>query len=211
MLLPIRFILPGLLLAACHDSPPPVSGPAKTAPLPRQALAVTPLPDSVRAAQRVARTYVLDTLVLITSRNLQALLTEAEETELVSYTAAKAVPPVVQAFLEARGGVTRPFIMADVGSPFEKTCTPLDEALPRKQLVYLGVSPDLVLLSYYSGGIGLAQHVVIFQLQGLHIRDVWNGYVQNDPKTKAELLKQVVVQHNEQVRQKGNNSGGLFF
>lgn len=211
MLLTFRHLLPVLLLAGCHGSPPQAVVPAKREPGQSKPVASKPLPDSIRAAQRVARAYVLDTLALITSRNLPTLLTQAEETNLVSYTSAEAVPPVVQAFLDSRGDVDRPFIMADVGAPFEKTDAIMDETLPMKQLVYLGVSPQLVLVSYYSGGMGLVQDVVIVQLQGLRIRDVWHGYVQNDPKTKEELLEQVVRQHNQQVRKKGNNAGGIFF
>jgi hypothetical protein len=154
---------------------------------------------------------VLDTLAIVSNQRLDTLLSLAEQRALVSHSSTQALPPVVAGFFQTRGSADRPFILADVGAPFEATDVILDERLPSRQLVYLGVSPDLVLLSYYSGGVGLSQSVVIFRLQGHTIQDLWHGYVGGNPKTKAELLQQVRRKHEELYRQQRNNSGGLFF
>jgi hypothetical protein len=204
MFLPRGLIFYLLLLAACQDSSPKESGSAMTPPLP------TPLPDTVLAAQQAGRNYVLDTLAIVSNQRLDTLLRMAEQRTLVSHTSAQALPPVVAAFFHARER-ERPFVIADTGAPFSAGDAIVDPDLPRRQLVYLGVSPDLVLLSYYSGGVGLSQHVVIFRLQGHTIQDLWSGYVGNDPKTKAELLQQVRKSHEELYRRHLNNSGGLLF
>lgn len=209
-----------LLLFACQENPSKKSIPVTThsllTPLPDSVLAAqhslpTPLPDSVLAAQQAGREYVLDTMAIVANERLDTLLNLAEHRSLVSFTSAQALPPVVAGFFQARGSADRPFVMADVGAPFAKTDAILDPTLPRRQLVYLGVSPDFVLLSYYSGGIGLSQSVVIFQLQGQRIKDLWHGYMGGDPKTKAELLLQVRKSHEDLYRRRLNNSSGLLF
>ena len=205
MLLPRSLTFYLLLLAACQEAPPKESSPATTHSLPM------PLPDSVLAAQQAGRAYVLDTMAIVTNQRLDTLLDLAEHLPLVSYTSTQALPPVVAGFFQARGSADWPFVMADVGAPFTKTDVMIDPTLPRRQLVYLGVSPDLVLLSYYSGGVGLSQSVVIFQLQHQTIQDLWHGYVSGDPKTRAELLVQVRKNQEYLYRRQLSNSGGLFF
>lgn len=205
MLLPRSVVLYLLLLAACQDSPPQESIPATTPSPPAL------LPDAVLAAQQAGRAYVLDTMAIVTNQRLDTLLYLAERLPLVSYASAQALPPVVAGFFQARGSADWPFRLADVGAPFTETDVILDSTLPMRQLVYLGVSPDLVLLSYYSGGVGLSQRVVIFQLQGHTIQDLWNGYVNGDPKTKEELLVQVRKSHADLSHRHRNNSGSLFF
>ncbi|WP_375437684.1 hypothetical protein [uncultured Hymenobacter sp.] len=205
MFLKLSLVFSVLLLAACHDSPPKESASTTTRRTP------APLPDSILAAQRAGRAYVLDTMAIVTNRRLDTLLRLAEDRALISYASAQAMPPVVAAFFQARGSVDSPFVLADVGAPFEKGDAILDPNLPTRQLVYLGVSPGLVLVSYYRGGVGLSQSVVLFRLQGQTIQDLWHGYVWDDAKTKAELLLQVRQSQEKLIRRELNNGGGLIF
>ncbi|MDF7815696.1 hypothetical protein [Hymenobacter sp. YC55] len=174
-------LLFSVLLASCHDAPKQI-GVGTSARLP------VAHPDSVLAAPRAPSP--LDTLLRL-----------AQERPLVSYSSARALPPRVAAYLQTQeGGADSSFVLADVGARFQVTDVVLEPGLPRHQLVYLGVSPDVVLVSYYSGGVGLMQSVGLFRLQGQAITQGWLGYVPENPKTKAELLRQVRMREEERMR-----------
>ena len=143
-------------------------------------------------------------MALVTNRDLPTLLAKVEQDSLVSYTAVQHLPPAVATFLATHAHQAR---MADVGAPFAKTCARDDENLPTRQLVYLGVGQEMVLVSYYCGGFGLSQRVALFQLQGHTLRNAWGGFVTDDPNTKAALLHQ--IRHRQRTHPL--NSGGMLF
>lgn len=56
--------------------------------------------------------------------------------------------------------------MADPGKPFEAGDAIADERLPRRRLIFAGVSEGLCFVYYEHGGRGLHQHLLIFERNG---------------------------------------------
>jgi len=170
---PIVFVGPLVALAACQDPAPstqPTSPPEAEQP----------------AARQQPAAYRIDTVAVLTNRRLDQLLTEADQTSLTSYQLAKALPQVIAAFLER--AQQEPVPIADVGQAYESTDLIMGD-LPRRQLTYLGIGENLVLLAYNLGGYGVSERVLLFQLKNGEIADFWTGYVRGQRHTKAEIIR----------------------
>lgn len=189
---PIVFVGPLVALAACQDPAPstqPTSPPEAGQP----------------AARKQPAAYRIDTAAVLTNRRLDQLLAEADQTSLTSYQSAKALPPVIAAFLERAQRELVP--IADVGQAYESTDLIMGD-LPRRQLTYLGIGGNLVLLAYNLGGYGVSERVLLFQLKNGEIADFWTGYVRGQCHTKEEIVR-YLREHKDQKW--GVNTNIIYF
>ena len=60
--------------------------------------------------------------------------------------------------------------------------------MARRQLIYLGVGSDIALMTYYSGGIGKIEHVLIFKFDSASITDFWCGTINLDKVYKQAII-----------------------
>ncbi len=68
--------------------------------------------------------------------------------------------------------------------------TPSQKVFPNNQFVYFGIGKNMALLSYWSGGLRLSQHVAIIHFEGTKIIDYWtNNYINAIGYTKADILE----------------------
>lgn len=191
-LAPIVFFGPLVVLAACQD-PAPSTQPTDT-------------PEAEQPAARQQPTaYRIDTAAVLTNRRLDQLLTEVDQTNLTSYQSAKALPPAIATFLEQAH--QEPAAIADVGQAYESTDVD-DGSLPSRQLTYLGIGGDVVLLAYNLGGFGVSERVLLFQLKDGEIADFWTGYVRGQRHTKAEIIR-YLREHKDQKW--GVNTNIIYF
>jgi len=168
-------------LTACQESAPSTT------------LATPPAPQSATNERRTE--YVIDTAAILTNRRLDQLLLEAQRASLVEYRSAKALPPAIVAFLEKAQGEKMP--IADTGAAYEATDV-ISGELPRRQLTYLGIGSNMVLLAYNLGGFGVSERVLMFQLKDQEITDFWTGYVQGKPNGRAGILDYLRKHKDEQ-------------
>jgi hypothetical protein len=66
--------------------------------------------------------------------------------------------------------------MANPGQRFNATDFIYDSSVPRKRLIFAGVSQDKCFIYYEQGGIGLSSLVALFKLKSTKIEPVWNGH-----------------------------------
>lgn len=87
----------------------------------------------------------------------------------------KSLPsPVLKAFTEI-GGV-RP-VIANPGQKFEVGDVIFDASIPRKRLLFAGVSGDRCFVHYEQGGRGHSYLLALFQLMpGDSMKPIWKGY-----------------------------------
>jgi hypothetical protein len=87
----------------------------------------------------------------------------------------KSLPrPVRQAFTEAGGSR---LVLADPGQRFEATDVIRDTSLPRKRLIFAGVSGNKCFVHYEQGGLGHYFLVSFFELTSVdRMRPIWRGY-----------------------------------
>ena len=188
----IVFVGPLVALAACQDPTP------NTRPM-----------APPKAAQPVARkrpaAYRIDTAAVLTNRRLDQLLTEADQTDLIGYQSATALPPVIAAFLERTQ--QEPVPIADVGGAYQSTDLVMGD-LPRRQLTYLGIGGNVVLLAYNLGGFGVSERVLLFQLKDGEIADFWTGSVKGNCHTKEAIIR-YLREHKDQ--RWGINTNMIYF
>ena len=137
------------------------------------------------AALKKPEAYVIDTAAVLTNRRLDQLLTEAHQTDLIGYQSATALPPVIAAFLKRmqRG----PVAIADVGQAYKATDVHYGD-LPSRQLTYLGIGGNVVLLADNWGGFGVSERVLLFHLKDGEIADFWTGCVKGNRHTKQSSV-----------------------
>jgi hypothetical protein len=157
------------------------------------------------AAPKKPEAYVIDTAAVLTNRRLDQLLTEAHQTHLVEHQSAKALPPVIAAFLERVQ--QEPVPIADVGQAYEATDVHYGD-LPSRQLTYLGIGGNVVLLAYNLGGFAVSERVLLFQLKDGEIADFWTGYVKGNRHTKEAIIR-CLREHKDQ--RWGVNTNMIYF
>ena len=135
--------------------------------------------------KKVNGEYVLDTVAILTNDNLEPLLTAVEEAKLVSYDNVTDIPPFIREFLESQIGEN--ISMVNYGEDWQETDV-IEEGLAERQLVYLGMDDAIVLLAYYTGGLGKAEHVLIFKHRDGEITDFWKGIILKTLKTKEDIV-----------------------
>ena len=82
-------------------------------------------------------------------------------------------------------------------SATEKATTYIAKPFPTKQLIYFGIGKSVAMLSYYSGGIRMSQHVMIIKFEGKKIVDLWvdnNSYGCNSG-SKVGTKKDVLIKY----------------
>lgn len=171
----VKFVLPILMVvfAACSDNS-------------RNNDIAASLPGSVSFTNGRIQ---LDTTIILSNRNLPGLVEHLKYTHLHSKSTTDKIPTFIKSFLDS---LDTDFSIAHVGGKWEAGCiVDLSAPLPRRQLIYLGLDKNITLLSYYKGGMGRSQRVLIFKHDNTRITDFWSGYLHNDVKSKAGILKQL--------------------
>jgi hypothetical protein len=87
----------------------------------------------------------------------------------------KAMPrPVLQVFTEVGG--SRP-IIANPGERFEATDVISDSSIPRKRLIFAGISGKKCFVHYEQGGLGLSSIVAFFEITSPDsMKPIWRDY-----------------------------------
>jgi hypothetical protein len=167
------------------------------------------VPLANHAASQSPARYRIDTNAILTNRYLPRLLILARGTALHEFQSAQALPPCIRSFLtSSQKGQT--VAIADVGGKYEATDALSGDQLPRRQLLYLGVSKDVVLLAYNLGGFASTECVLLFRLQDQHVCDFWTGHItgQHRQTTKESILRYLQAHKEEHW---GLNTNIVYF
>jgi hypothetical protein len=98
------------------------------------------------------------------------------------------------------------FSIANPGEEWQISDVIFDDTLPWRQLAYLGVGKNIILISYYHGGIGVSNNVIIVRHKDKKILDFWSGYVFGNIESKNEIIKALKDDYNRKIWKKiGNN------
>lgn len=156
--------------------------------------------------------FVIDTNAILNNNNLQLLIDDLEKNNLRENKTVTEIPPFIKSFLDT---LTGSFSIANPGEDWQAGCTsPMEidnstqrksinpktrdtiitismktRDVPTRQLVYFGLGKKIALMTYYTGGIGKSEHILIFKFDGNKIVDFWCGNILTDIKTKAEVIK----------------------
>jgi hypothetical protein len=119
--------------------------------------------------------FNIDTQKIRSSGSVDALLNALKRTNLKQKNDKKAIPSFVtneiNCFLRS---IDFPdsFRIANPGEPYNWSDL-VDGGLPNRQLLYLGIGKNLLLMTYHHGGSIGASHIVIVKFADSKIRDIW--------------------------------------
>jgi len=152
--------------------------------------------------------YQLDSNAILNNHNLAQLITILQQTDLKEKHQVSDIPPAIKKFLNQFLGNLS---MADpesawqasdeiTGDLIEKkeydpktgdTVIHIMPQLPIRQLAYLGIDKNIALLAYYTGGIGQAEHIIIFKIQNNDIKGLWCGVILAELTTQTSILEYI--------------------
>lgn len=131
------------------------------------------------------RQFKVDTVSILTNKNLDRLISKVETTELRIYPKYESTPSFVKMFLDSLAGTE--FRIADPGEDWQATDV-VEGNLPDRQLVYLGVGQEVMLLAYNKGGIGMSERILIIRFENSCIKDFWCGGVLTELTDKDQIV-----------------------
>ena len=154
--------------------------------------------------------FTIDTSAILHNNNLQSFIKDLEKADLSEKKTYTEIPTFIKLFLDS---LTNNFSIANPDGDWQSGCVIMgkqiykkvydkktgdtlseitfdnSQPLPARQLIYLGVGNDIALMTYYTGGIGKSEHIIIIKFEGNKIVDFWCGNILNDGTNKAEILK----------------------
>jgi len=140
--------------------------------------------------------YQIDTNAIIRNNNLEGLITDLEKADLTEIKTIAEIPSFIKTFLD---GLTNGFSITNSGEDWQVGCTSLttvdengnviNEKKPKRQLIYFGLGQELALMTYYKGGFGKSEHIVIIKFDNTKIVDFWCGNILRDTNNKTKILK----------------------
>ncbi len=144
--------------------------------------------DSIKETNTNQSLHIIDTMAILSNKNLTPLLKAFDNQELHEIENYKSIPEFIRLFIEQTAG--KDFVIADKGEDWQATDV-ITENLPRRQLVYFGYNKDIALMAYYKGGVGKSECLLIFKLNDNTISDFWCGNVLANLRNKEEILKYI--------------------
>ena len=145
--------------------------------------------NQIQSVSKIEGQYRIDTTIILTNQNLQSLLKDIDQSTLIERLDVNDIPRFITSFLEELND--EKFTIANRGEMWQETeVVDEDEVLPVHQLIYFGISKDLALMAYYTGGVAKSEHILIFKFQKKYIIDFWCGeIILKEAKNKEEILK----------------------
>jgi hypothetical protein len=129
--------------------------------------------------------YKIDTAIILTNQNLQPLLDSLNKSDLVKKNKVAEIPGFVKTFLKKLSGS---FTIADSGEDWQATDCVMNTKLKDRQLIYFGLGNNIALMAYYTGGIGVSEHILIIKFRDTTINDFWCVDILRDVTNRKEIL-----------------------
>lgn len=164
--------------------------------------------------------YVIDSGIAMSNGTKEKILSILEKENLKEKKTVAEIPVFIKAFLD-NISANKNFDIANSGEKWqdsewiygfdtntkstEKATTYIAEPFPTRQLIYCGVGKSTAMLSYYTGGIRMSQHVMILKFEGKKIVDLWldNNSYGCDSGVKSGTKKDGLIKYVKSM--KNNN------
>jgi hypothetical protein len=148
--------------------------------------------------------YRIDTAKILLNKNLDAFLVKIKnKTFSVSYDK-KDIPSFIKKQLDCW---TQNFSIANPKEPFNVTDF-YDKKLPDRQLLFLALNNELLIMTYIRGGRAKQTHILFVKFQNNKILDLWTGVCDQDLKSKNEILDYIKTHRHKSF---GLNFKWIYF
>ena len=146
--------------------------------------------------------YLIDKNDILTNRNLDSLINIIEKSEIKEIKTVREIPFFIKNFLNSRTG---DFSIANPGEDWNIGCDE-DEQLPSRELVYLGIASNIALMTYFTGGFGKSELILIMKLNKCKIVNYWCCSTIKDLYNKKEIIDYIKV---NKVKKFGLNTNDI--
>jgi len=128
--------------------------------------------------------FKIDTAKVLINQNLDKLLSELQSDTFNTTNNKKDIPRFIKKQLNC---LAHGFSIANPGQPYQATDV-IFKKLPRRQLVFLARSDNMLVMTYLKGGISLSRHVLFIKFKDKIITDLWSGNCLNDMDTREGII-----------------------
>ena len=172
------------------------------------------LEKKISGVNKINGKYCLDTNVIASNSNLQNLINDLEKTKLDEIKNIAEIPDFIISFLN---NLTGNFSIANPGEDWQASCCTIAKVdkngnvistkKPERQLLYFGLGQTMALMAYYTGGVGISEHILIIKFSEKNILDFWCCILLSDLKTKSQILNYI---KESSINEGCQNSRNIF-
>lgn len=152
--------------------------------------------------------YKIDTNVVNKNWNIEPFLTLLKTENFTDKENVSYMPDFIKAFLDSLSpnknfDIANPGENWRIGSIIDFSYQ-TESNLPTKQLVYLGIGKNMVLLSYYTGGLRRQQHISMIKFKDKKISDFWFTQFGPDVNLNYLFTKAGLIEKVKEAKRGGN-------
>jgi hypothetical protein len=129
--------------------------------------------------------FKIDTAKILAHLELEPLLSEFQTDSFKISVDQKDIPYPIRKQLNC---LTRGFSIANPGKPYQMTDV-IVQKLPRRQLVFLAVNKNMLVITYLMGQMGLPRKILIVKFNKNNISNLWSGQGFNDLNSKEGIIQ----------------------
>ena len=140
--------------------------------------------------------FQIDKKRILENINLDSFLTEFKTEQFVVNNDKKSIPKHIKKELDC---ITLEFSIANPNEEYQVGCI-VEKDIPKRQLIFLAKSEDILVMTYATGGIGSSTHFLFIKYNSEKIIDLWTGVGMGIIKHKSlqEISKYISTQRNRE-------------
>lgn len=141
----------------------------------------------------------IDENIINRNYNLPFLITAINNDSIIEKQKVEEIPLFVKSFLDSVSHDG--FSIANLNQNWQVgCCVDEKENLPRRQLVYLGIGNNILLMSYLTGGFAVGNHLIIIKFKDKKIIDFWTKAIHPELNNKIEIQSFLpsLIDYNDQ-------------
>ena len=131
--------------------------------------------------------YQIDTSEILNNQNLSAFILNLQTDSFKISYSKKDIPRFINKQLDC---LTNGFSIANPGHKYQCCCTS-SMLLPERQLIFLGISEDIFVMTYLTGGIGVSTHLLLIKFENNRIIDLWTGHCNRNSSSIKEIVNYI--------------------
>ncbi len=138
----------------------------------------------------------IDEKVIYYNKNLQPFINDLQRSSFsVSYKI-DGIPDFIISFLNQLSGDH--FTIANPGKDWNCCDDNWNDSLPNRELICQGIDKNLFFISYLTGGIGEAEHIILIRYDNNKVIDFWtNTMLSENLKNKNEIVRYLLKLGNK--------------
>ncbi len=140
--------------------------------------------------------YQIDEKQILENKNLDSFLNEFKSGKFAIYNDKISIPKHIKKVLDC---IATEFSIANPTEEYRAGCI-AEKDIPKRQLIFLAKSEDVLVMSYATGGIGSSTHFLFIKYDSKKIIDLWTGVGMGIIKHKSlEELTNFISTHRNRI------------